>query len=72
MLCRMRQLPGFVSTESSLAQVLAVAHMDPGLNLHGRECPHRASTRPATAPFVCLVASACPDPGRGKGNSTEG
>ena len=37
MLCRLCQLLGFVSTESALAQFLAVGDMDPGLDFHARE-----------------------------------
>jgi hypothetical protein len=66
MLCRLCQLLGFVSTESALAQFLAVAHMDPGLNLHAWKWPCRAPTRPAAANCGCLEVSACPIPGQGK------
>jgi hypothetical protein len=66
MLCRLRQLRGFVSAKSALAQFLAVAQMDPGLNFHALEWPHRPSAGPATASCGCLEAPACPNPGQGK------
>ena len=60
MLCFLRDLPDAVSAESAGIHFFAVARMDPGLNFHAREWPHRASARSAAASRGCLGSVGSP------------